>query len=66
MKDGDVTIAGQTAGGVEVTGGTLKFRDGNVIMRGMIFRPGDGSVGEDPDNARRTSVRNQRARSSAI
>lgn len=50
ITDGDVTIAGQTAGGVQVTGATLNIRDGNVIMRGMILRPGDSRSGPDPDN----------------
>lgn len=50
ITNGDVTIAGQTAGGVQVTGATLNIRDGNVIMRGMILRPGDSRSGPDPDN----------------
>ncbi len=50
LLDGDVTIAGQTAGGVEVTGGTIRFQDSNVIMRGMIFRAGDSATGFDPGN----------------
>jgi hypothetical protein len=48
ISNGDVTIAGQTAGGVEITGAGFNIRDDNVIMRGMILRPGDGS-GERPD-----------------
>lgn len=50
LRDGDVTIAGQTAGGVQVTGATVKIKASNVIMRGMMFRPGDGPTGEDPGN----------------
>ena len=45
LRDGDVTIAGQTAGGVQVRGGTIAIYDSNVIMRGMMFRPGDHGDG---------------------
>ncbi|PKQ08335.1 MAG: pectate lyase, partial [Alphaproteobacteria bacterium HGW-Alphaproteobacteria-10] len=48
--DGDVTIAGQTARGVEVSGAGINIRDSNVIMRGMMIRPGDSTAGPDPDN----------------
>lgn len=37
IMDGDVTIAGQTAGGVEVEG-EITIRAENVIIRGMAFR----------------------------
>ncbi len=49
LDRGDVTIAGQTAGGVEVSGAGIVIRDSNVIMRGMMVRPGDSRSGPDPD-----------------
>jgi pectate lyase len=49
IRSGDVTIAGQTAGGVEVSGAGVIIRSSNVIMRGMMIRPGDGRTGPDPD-----------------
>jgi Ca2+-binding RTX toxin-like protein len=38
IRDGDVTIAGQTAGGVQVHGDGISIRADNVIMRGMMIR----------------------------
>ena len=41
--NGDVTVAGQTApGGITITGGRLRVVDGDVIIRGLEVRPGDG------------------------
>ncbi len=50
IRDGDVTIAGQTAGGVQVSGASLRVVDSNVIIQGMIFRPGDDPDGSSPGN----------------
>lgn len=49
VRNGDVTIAGQTAPGEGITieGSRIRFKAGNIIVRGMHFRPGDGG-GMDP------------------
>lgn len=49
VRNGDVTIAGQTAPGEGITleGSRIRFKASNVIVRGMHFRPGDGE-GMDP------------------
>ena len=47
---GDVTIAGQSADGVEISGGSLRIRDGNVIIQGLKIRPGDDPGGDSLDN----------------
>ncbi|MDH3668748.1 MAG: hypothetical protein OEN23_17640 [Paracoccaceae bacterium] len=50
IRRGNVTIAGQSAGGVEITGSGITIRASNVIMRGMLMRPGDTENGADPGN----------------
>lgn len=51
LKNGDVTIAGQTAPGegIVIEGSRLRIAASNVIVRGLHFRPGDGA-GSDPDD----------------
>ena len=46
--NGDVTVAGQTApgSGVTIRGGRLQVVEDDAIIRGLKFRPGDGS-GQD-------------------
>ena len=50
IRDGDVTIAGQTAGGVQVAGAPLRIVDSNVIIQGIMFRPGDAVDGSYEGN----------------
>lgn len=52
LRNGDVTIAGQTAAGegITVSGAGLTIKASNVIVRGMHFRPGDAANGSDPEN----------------
>jgi Ca2+-binding RTX toxin-like protein len=50
IEDGFVTIAGQTApgNGIVIEGSRIRVDASEVIIRGLIFRPGDGSVGMEP------------------
>ena len=50
VANGDVTIAGQTAGGVEIRGGAVRIHDSNVIMQGLKIRPGDDPAGDPLGN----------------
>ncbi|HZG46160.1 MAG TPA: hypothetical protein VEZ41_07810 [Allosphingosinicella sp.] len=52
VEDGFVTIAGQTApgNGIVIEGSRIRIDASEVIMRGLTFRPGDGSVGMNPDD----------------
>lgn len=51
IENPDVTIAGQTSpGGITLRGARLKLKAGNVIVRGMRFRPGDGPIGQEARN----------------
>jgi Ca2+-binding RTX toxin-like protein len=45
-----VTIAGQTApgDGIVIEGSRIRVKADEVIVQGLHFRPGDGSVGMDP------------------
>ncbi|MDH3666966.1 MAG: tandem-95 repeat protein [Paracoccaceae bacterium] len=56
IRDGDVTVAGQTAGGVQVSGAPLRIVDSNVIIQGMIFRPGDDVDGSYEGNRDALSI----------
>jgi pectate lyase len=49
VTSGDLTIAGQTAPGEGITieGSRMRLKAGNIIIRGLHFRPGDGA-GTDP------------------
>jgi pectate lyase len=49
VTSGDLTIAGQTAPGEGITieGSRMRLKAGNIIVRGLHFRPGDGE-GTDP------------------
>lgn len=50
IRDGHVTIAGQTAPGEGITieGSRIRIKAGEVIVRGLHMRPGDGPVGMNP------------------
>jgi pectate lyase len=51
IENPDITIAGQTSpGGITLRGARLKLKAGNVIVRGMRFRPGDGPIGQEARN----------------
>lgn len=52
IEDGYVTIAGQTApgGGIVIEGSRLRIDASEVIVRGLMFRPGDGEIGTAPDD----------------
>lgn len=49
VTHGGLTIAGQTAPGegITITGSRMRLKAGNIIIRGLHFRPGDGE-GTDP------------------
>jgi pectate lyase len=51
VRNGDLTIAGQTAPGQGITieGAGVRIKASNVIVRGVRFRPGDGVAGEEPE-----------------
>lgn len=52
VTSGDVTIAGQSAAGEGITieGSRIRVDASNVIVRGLHFRPGDGSTGMIADD----------------
>ena len=52
VSNGDVTIAGQSAAGEGITleGSRIRIDASNVIVRGLHFRPGDGSTGMIADD----------------
>jgi len=44
VRNGDLTLGGQTSPGegITVQGSRIRLKAGNIIIRGMHFRPGDG------------------------
>lgn len=58
VKNGDLTIAGQTApgDGIVLRGARLLIHASNVIVRGMRFRPGDDDPGRIDNNGERVDA----------
>jgi hypothetical protein len=58
--NGNVTIAGQTApgGGIALARAGLTIIGSNVIVRGLIIRPGDSSQGSEPSNRDAIQIEN--------
>jgi Ca2+-binding RTX toxin-like protein len=52
VENPNVTIAGQTAGGdgITIEGSRIRFKAGEAIVQGLKFRPGDGAIGQSPDD----------------